>query len=221
MDSDDPDFGDMRAKAEEKVKLYQERVKAAKVAKPAAILHQIDRVNAKIAKGNARIEKAIAARDALVKEEEETKAEVAGLQAELAALQSQAQAVTFKSLPEDSLISVATAQLQSAFPEFARVGPAGVALERWLAEELRPGIEKHIAAAALIRDEAVKSASDEVTAAASQAAALEVAVGDSDEDDDMEGSEAVGPLKAFLADAEAGKKVKRVIRRKKVVKHQG
>ena len=44
---------------------------------------------------------------------------------------------------------------------------------------------------------------------------------ESDEDDCMEGSDAVGPLKALLADAEAGKKVKRVIRTKKVIKQHG
>ena len=65
-------------------------------------------------------------------------------------------------------MSVATAQLQAAFPEFARTGDAGKALETWLETVLRPSIDKHIAAAAEIRDAAAKRAAEEAAAAAAR-----------------------------------------------------
>ena len=71
----------------------------------------------------------------MVKEGEDTKPKVSEFLAELAALQSQAQVVFFKSLAEKSPIPMAIAHLRSAFPEFARVGPVGKALERWLSAD--------------------------------------------------------------------------------------
>ena len=127
------------------------------------------------------------------------------------------------------MMAVATAQLHAAFPEFARTGDAGKGLEKWIETVLRPGIEQHIIVPWSLHEDAVKRAAE---AAAAEASAKEAATalpnaspgceGEGvEDDDDMDGAEAVGHLEALLADAKAGKKVKRVIISKKVIKKHG